>query len=45
MERVIHMKYVKWLWELVNDLAWGITQNGRVEILPDVDDDCNDGDG
>ena len=29
------MKLLKWLWELVNELAEGLTQNGRTEILPD----------
>ena len=32
------MKYLKWLWELIDELAWGLTQNGRTEILPDDDD-------
>ena len=29
------MKYLKFLWELINELAEGLTQNGRVEILPE----------
>ena len=32
------MKYLKWIWELINELAEGLTQNGRVEILPEDDD-------
>ena len=32
------MKYLKWLWELIDELAWGLTQSGRTEILPDDDD-------
>ena len=33
------MKYIKWLWELIDELAWGLTQNGRTEILPEENDD------
>ena len=33
------MKYLKWLWELIDELAWGLTQSGRTEILPDEDVD------
>jgi len=29
------MKYLKWIWELINELSWGLTQNGRVKILPE----------
>jgi len=29
------MKYLKWIWELVNDLAGALTQSGYVEVLPD----------
>ena len=32
------MKYIKWIWELINELAEGLTSNGRVEILPEEDD-------
>ena len=32
------MKYLKWLWELIDELAWGLTQSGRTEILPEDDD-------
>jgi hypothetical protein len=32
------MKYLKWLWELIDELAWGLTQNGQTEILPEEDD-------
>ncbi len=32
------MKYIKWLWELIDELAWGLTQNGRTEILPEEND-------
>ena len=35
------MKYLKWLWELINDLAEGLTQSGRTEILPN---DSKEGD-
>ena len=35
------MKYLKWLWELIDELAWGLTQSGRTEILPE-DGDHND---
>ena len=24
-----------WIWDLVDSLAWAITQNGYTEILPD----------
>ena len=34
------MKYIKFIWGVIDALAWGITQSGRVEILP-TDDDCN----
>ena len=33
------MKYIKFIWGLIDALAWGITRSGRVEILPA--DDCN----
>tara|TARA_R110002153_G_scaffold142731_1_gene293836 strand:- start:47 stop:250 length:204 start_codon:yes stop_codon:yes gene_type:complete len=29
------MKYIKLLWKLIDELAEGLTQNGRVEILPE----------
>jgi hypothetical protein len=29
------MKYIKLLIELINELALGLTQNGRIEILPE----------
>ena len=29
------MRYLKWVWELVNDLAGGLTQSGYMEVLPD----------
>jgi hypothetical protein len=29
------MIYLKWIWELVNDLAGGLTQSGYMEVLPD----------
>lgn len=32
------MKYLKWLWELVNDLANGLTQSGYIEVLPEEED-------
>ena len=32
------MKYLKWLWELVNDLAGALTQSGYTEVLPEDDD-------
>ena len=35
------MKYLKWLWELIDELAWGLTQSGRTEILQE-DGDHND---
>jgi len=28
------MKYLKLIWQLIDELAEGLTQNGRVEILP-----------
>jgi len=27
------MKYLKWCWELLNDLAEGLTQSGRLDCL------------
>jgi len=27
------MKYIKWIWELVNDLSFGLTQNGKHDCL------------
>ena len=29
------MKYIKWICQLINDLAEGLTSSGRVEILPE----------
>tara|TARA_R100000501_G_C2585535_1_gene87282 strand:- start:483 stop:596 length:114 start_codon:yes stop_codon:yes gene_type:complete len=29
------MKKLKWIVELVKELARGLTQSGRIEILPD----------
>ena len=28
-------KLLSWSWELIKELAEGLTQNGRVKILPD----------
>ena len=33
------IKFILFLWDLFDALAWGITRSGRVEILPA--DDCN----
>jgi len=33
------MKYLKWIWELINELSLGLTQNGRQKILPEKEDD------
>ena len=32
------MKYLKFVWELVSELADALTSNGRVEILPEDED-------
>tara|TARA_R110002074_G_scaffold235805_1_gene407655 strand:- start:234 stop:344 length:111 start_codon:yes stop_codon:yes gene_type:complete len=32
------MIYLKWIWELVNDLAGGLTQSGYMEVLPEEGD-------
>lgn len=32
------MTLIKWIWELIDELAWGLTQSGRTEILPEDDD-------
>tara|TARA_R110000824_G_scaffold96846_1_gene231574 strand:- start:192 stop:377 length:186 start_codon:yes stop_codon:yes gene_type:complete len=29
------MKLLKWIWELVNELAKGLTQSGYEEVLPE----------
>ena len=42
IKREVNMKFIKFilfLWDLFDALAWGITRSGRVEILPA--DDCN----
>ena len=30
-----HMKYIKLIIELIHELALGLTQSGRIEILPE----------
>jgi len=32
------MKLLKWIWELVNDLAGALTQSGYIEVLPEGKD-------
>ena len=32
------MKYLKWLWELIDELAGALTQSGYTEVLPEDDD-------
>lgn len=35
------MKKLKWIVELVKELARGLTQSGRIEILPDDNKEQN----